>query len=630
MKTFDEIVAILSSQDNPAKVAILQELVKAPPQTKSDAIVLIVKSLFQDPDVAVRFWAKKVVNSTSQKEQTFAERNNIDDSLSSQDLLKLLEAPKSSSDATRIIQILFGKSDPSTFPLLISFLKKSKDAVIIATFVKNLGLTFPTEQTLVAVFPYLKYDDERVIANCIEGISNIPSTKTVEVVSQLLSHKNHRIRANAAKALSKQKPSIAKKAILNMLQMREKQHFVLAACHAIQQIGGEDFLPELIKLAPHPILGESSLMTIVAIGGDNAIGYLQELKNTCDGEISKRIDLAIQQIQRNARMKKVEEGISAAIDTGTEIISSLGSWIMSKNNSAKDQENGDQVLPGNDVSLLTKEGKNSNSSVVEKSPLANQSGNIPITCPSCGKEHKKLSKQCEFCGKQIGGNPPKGTLSEFPSQSVNNQTSEIPKTISVKVTQPVTSSSKSKGSNDLVSTKLFGVVPNIFVKMLLLLFLVFLLMTVFNEYTLTQDARSDARRMAIESVNSLQQNIDRLEGKLAGSTPLSEEQKTSINGTSENVEPSYEKMSADDIILDLNSLVGRKVSFSGKTVFMGSVDSMMIDYRIGIKIDRISREEKKILLSKYNGQVLNVTIYATIMHDGYLAYISADKIELLN
>jgi len=82
-----------------------------------------------------------------------------------------------------ILKKILGSHKESAKGGLFVFLKTCKDDIVTSFLVKNLGLTYPEEETLGVLIPLLKHPDTRVIANCVEGISAVSSPKTTVLIA---------------------------------------------------------------------------------------------------------------------------------------------------------------------------------------------------------------------------------------------------------------------------------------------------------------------------------------------------------------------------------------------------------------------------------------------------------------
>jgi len=83
---------------------------------------------------------------------------------------------------------------------LLVFLEKEEHPWVISKFVKVVGLIGHIEELEILV-KYLDNDDERIRANCIEGISAIKGTEKYQYIMEALDDRSSRVRANALNAL---------------------------------------------------------------------------------------------------------------------------------------------------------------------------------------------------------------------------------------------------------------------------------------------------------------------------------------------------------------------------------------------------------------------------------------------
>lgn len=360
MKTIQEIVTILTSSDNPSKVLILQSMVKNPPDCPDNTFFEILRNLVHDDDIAVRFWSKKVkakYPGLEKESAPFIDQMPVAAPANNQEplpldlLMKKLgmeNTQRSSFVGMDVIAKILEKRDIETVEPLFEYLEKCQDVVQVSFLVKHLGISFPTEENLIRLARYLKHEDDRVVANTIEGLEEIPSPKVVVLVSQLLNHHNHRVRANAAKALNKQEPEIARCTISRMLHANESPHFIIAACFAASSLRDVHFLPELVTLIDDSLVGDSALNAIVGIGGESAIGYLEAKKENAVSDIQVKIEKAIEKIQFYLKAQQVKDQVASkvkeSVETAGKVSEKIGASIQAVRKDFANQEKRDEAI----------------------------------------------------------------------------------------------------------------------------------------------------------------------------------------------------------------------------------------------------------------------------------------------
>lgn len=336
--SIQDSIAILNSNDNVAKVKLLQKMVKEKSCENDSLIIESVKRLCENEDIAVRFWAKKVSsNFVSKHSETLDRQPEEEENLTLEVLLKKLYGSPSHFVANEVIQKILEKKEETSYVELVKYLKACSDSIVISFLVKNLCIAFPSENTLAVVLPFLKHSDDRVVANCVEGLGFIPSPKATLLINQMLSHENHRIRANAAKALANKEPETTKKVIKLMLQAQDKPHFVIAACYAIKELRLEEFLPDLSGLILKPILSEASISAILNIGGEIALGYLEPFYPCEDKDVNVRLEKAIEKLKFDLKVKSLGQNIGNVLKDGKESLGALGKSIVGKLKSANEE-----------------------------------------------------------------------------------------------------------------------------------------------------------------------------------------------------------------------------------------------------------------------------------------------------
>lgn len=330
MDIAEDIQTILASNNNPAKVVCLQAMLNQPADNLPPNFIFLLETLCLDDDSAVRFWSKKCLAfyQQSQKQQVF-------EIIQSEEIPLDVLFKKMSENSSRyvvmdLLQKICDMHKATAFKSLAAYLKTCKDVVIISFLVKKLGFTYPTEETLAIITPYLKHSDERVVANCIEALGNLKYPKSIALINQMLCHENHRIKANAASALQGKDPEVTKTVIRWMLQSKDKPHFVIAACKAIELSKFNDFLPELTNLITDPIICSSALTSIVAIGDDSALGYLEAAAETADVALKKKIEEKIEEIQHNKKTTCVENSFTNTLQEGKVACNLLGKAVLSR------------------------------------------------------------------------------------------------------------------------------------------------------------------------------------------------------------------------------------------------------------------------------------------------------------
>lgn len=290
--TVEKLLSILKGSDFNATTKALQYLLSNINQARQNEIVTCVENLVRSPDISVRFWAKKLANGIGKYE---AEQTNVQISAISKDLpidilIQKLHSVASTYLSLDVIKKLCESRKPEALDFLKTYLSSCKDHIQTSYLTKNIGIFFPSEETLLFLVPFLKHNDDRVVANTIEGIEAINSPKGVVVLSQLLEHKSNRVRTNAALALGKFDSNTSFAVILKMLEPESGTHFRISACHAIKTLKEPKFL-EFLELALHDDLTFTcALEAISAIGGQAAITMLTDNYSEFSSEKQAKID----------------------------------------------------------------------------------------------------------------------------------------------------------------------------------------------------------------------------------------------------------------------------------------------------------------------------------------------------
>ena len=123
------------------------------------------------------------------------------------------------------------------------------------------------------------------------------------MVSQLLNHTNHRIRANAVVALANQDKETAVKTIERMLQMHEKPHFVIAGLFAISELKLADFFPHVCELLLNDLICSDAEKCIGKLASPETEDEFKSIANMISPEIGSKVE----DIIRNAFEAKVKK-----------------------------------------------------------------------------------------------------------------------------------------------------------------------------------------------------------------------------------------------------------------------------------------------------------------------------------
>lgn len=343
------IVEILKSANNPEKVALLQEIAKKPLSAVSVEMVDTVKCLTNDSDVAVRFWARKVFVPLVPVDAG----QELSEELSPDILFRKLADAQSHFVANGILEKIMAKRDSASFRQLVEYLNNCNDAVVISFLVKNLATNFPSGETITVIEPFLQHLDDRVVSNCLEGLEHIPSIESAVLINRMLVRNNHRVKAAAAKALSHSDPELMKTAINRMLDDKNSPHTLIAACHAIGQLKGEEFLPRLAEIIADPIVGDNALEAATNIGGAATIGYLESLLDNADPELKKKLMGSIETIKINNRVREFGKAIGDALQDKKKACEAWSRSIIKKiSKKSKDVlESGKQRLEDSHINI---------------------------------------------------------------------------------------------------------------------------------------------------------------------------------------------------------------------------------------------------------------------------------------
>jgi len=272
----NNLPVILSGSDSREVIKALQYLIANIYLANTAEINDCVKKLTQSTDVGVRFWAKKVANSIGkyETEQAKAKTENTPEDLPIDIQIQKLKSVASTYISLDVIKKLCESEKPEALDFLKTYLTECTDVIQISYLTKNIGIYFPSDENLFLLMPFLKHEDDRIVANTIEGIEAIGSPKGVVVITQLLEHPSNRVRTNAALALGKFDADKSFAVILKMLAPESGSHFRISACHAIKTLRDPRFLDHLESALLNQNTFSAALEAIAAIGGQPAITLL--------------------------------------------------------------------------------------------------------------------------------------------------------------------------------------------------------------------------------------------------------------------------------------------------------------------------------------------------------------------
>lgn len=147
-------------------------------------------------DVLRRWFEANAEKTASQTEDTLTEKK---DEGSNENLTILLESDDTAMRITAAKEM--GESGSKEYlPLLSARLNKEFDPFVTATIVKSLGMVGGADSSEILI-PFLKHDDDRIVANAIEGLTAAEDPQIIVHLADCLAHESNRVKANALKAL---------------------------------------------------------------------------------------------------------------------------------------------------------------------------------------------------------------------------------------------------------------------------------------------------------------------------------------------------------------------------------------------------------------------------------------------
>ncbi len=282
---FNDTLHLLEFGGLDEKVKLLQEIAQGKLKINIEVFQLITR-LIKDGDLGVRFWSKKAFTKYQQQfkvdhEKSLEPRDNKDFKI--EQLLAKLESAKSSSFISLdTIKKLFETKDSRVIAPLLDYLGQCKDVIQISYITKLLGVCFPSDEILQHLEPYLSHNDERVVANTIEGIEAIGTMASVKLIGSSLNPTNNRVKANAAKALARFDRDLATTAIVEMLQDSQNPHNQISACYAVKHLKSDIFIGYLEPMMENNILLSDVIAALTVIGGQYVADLFVTSYNTSD------------------------------------------------------------------------------------------------------------------------------------------------------------------------------------------------------------------------------------------------------------------------------------------------------------------------------------------------------------
>ena len=293
----EKFLSLLESNDTKEVVKALQFLAGNPHLVDNSHIILRLEKIASSGDISCRFWAKKLLNESgkyrfNKPTQVSSPDNasNISKELPIEILVQKLQSIPSTFVSLDLIKRLCESKKPEALDYLVKYLNTCQDVIQISYLTKNIGVFYPQESNLQILIPFLKHSDTRIVANTLEGIEMINSSKSVVIYSQMLEHHSNRVRGNAAKALAAHDPQQAFLILEKMLSPKSGAHFKISACHAVRALRQSRFIPLLEPLLYDDLTFTYALSAVDAIGGKSAIDLLTRLYSSFDQSKQEFVD----------------------------------------------------------------------------------------------------------------------------------------------------------------------------------------------------------------------------------------------------------------------------------------------------------------------------------------------------
>lgn len=290
--------------------SMLKELFESQTDCSSKILFEVLYDLKYHRDPGVVFWAKKLLNKV---DVTYSFHGVDPATISSNAVIPPSEEPppppsrdeilaKIASDPGSItvedLKIICEKPDETVKAPLLALLDSKPDESVLSFLTKHLGQSFPDEEMLIRLAPYLRHEDSRVVANTVEGIQALKSQKTFVLLTQLLSHADNRVQSNVAIAIGQYDRDEAMGIVERLLKLEGKAHMQASGCHAVRALNETRLFPALIELFADPFLFREALNVFEGLPGAESVQALESaLEQVADEERKQEITASIGRIR---------------------------------------------------------------------------------------------------------------------------------------------------------------------------------------------------------------------------------------------------------------------------------------------------------------------------------------------
>ena len=292
--------------------AMLKGLFESQTDCSSKILFEVLYDLKFHRDPAVVFWAKKLLNKI---DVTYSFKGVDPATVSRNTVVPPPEEPppppsreeilaKIASEPAAVtveeLKIVCENPDETVKEPLLALLESQPDESVLSFLTKHLGQSFPDEEMLIRLAPYLRHEDSRVVANTVEGLQSIRSRKTFVLLTQLLSHEDNRVRSNVAIAIGEYDRTEAMGIVERMLRLEGKAHMQASACHAVRVLNETRLFPVLIELFADPFLFREALGVFEGLPGAESVQTLESvLEQTADDDRKQEIAASIGRIRQS-------------------------------------------------------------------------------------------------------------------------------------------------------------------------------------------------------------------------------------------------------------------------------------------------------------------------------------------
>lgn len=190
----------------------IRESCKKIPSSGDDRYLPLIKQVLSDPEISgeTRYCLRKTYNALIDAckidpepgSGSYLQEDNFGIISSDSKIAALSLDHPDPERRIAALRSVASMNSPDLMTHILNFLAREKDERVIATFMKTIGRMGKGKSELVGVLAqYLCSDNERIRANCVEGLELLGCPEAIPHLAPVLRDADNRVKANAAKAL---------------------------------------------------------------------------------------------------------------------------------------------------------------------------------------------------------------------------------------------------------------------------------------------------------------------------------------------------------------------------------------------------------------------------------------------